>query len=252
MFVSINDGRGGSVNMGKEDSDARWNGGLRRMPFRGLCELRRFHVPRSNEATTATTETHSLEPVLGNKRSHSSEKPSYRNPPPPPNPRKKDVRVRKPTSVDGALLWVQLRETLQGTKEAQCSVFKDFEAFKSTKRGSGHQAAINRSTCRDPERTQREEWKAGTKKLPSPLACADLGAAFFYSLIKYGGVPTIFQALLKPWGYAAAESGADSPVAAHGFSLRGLLLLRSAGSWHYGGEASWKKQCVPFNPKRID
>lgn len=85
-------------------------------------------------------------------------------------------------------------------------VFKDFEAFKSTKRGSGHQVAINRSTCRDPERTQREEWKAGTKKLPSPLACADLGAAFFYSLIKYGGVPTIFQALLKPWGYAGEHS----------------------------------------------
>ncbi|KAI4572471.1 hypothetical protein MJT46_005539 [Ovis ammon polii x Ovis aries] len=90
MFVSINDGRGGSVNMGKEDSDARWNGGLRRMPFRGLCELR--HDPEFM--------------VSGNKR---------------------DIEVN-----------------------------------------------------------------------------------------------------LKA---KAAESGADSPVAAHGFSLRGLLLLRSAGSW---------------------
>ena len=67
------------------------------------------------------------------------------------------------------------------------------------KRGLGHEAAINRSTCRDPERTQREEWKAGTKKLPSPLACTDLGAAFFYSLIKHGGVPTIFQTRPLPW-----------------------------------------------------
>lgn len=85
-------------------------------------------------------------------------------------------------------------------------VIKDFEAFKGTKRGLGHQAAINRSTCRDPEKTQREEWKAGTQKLPSPLACTDLGAAFFYSLIKYGRVPTIFQELLKPWGYISEHS----------------------------------------------
>lgn len=89
------------------------------------------------------------------------------------------------------------------TKESfVLAVLKDFEAFESTKRGLGHRATFNRSMWRDPGKAQREDWKTGTKKLSSPLASPGLGAAFFHSLIKYGGVPTRFQALLKPRGYA--------------------------------------------------
>lgn len=41
MFESMNDGRRGSVDVGKEESDTRWGGSLRRTPGpRGLCELR--------------------------------------------------------------------------------------------------------------------------------------------------------------------------------------------------------------------